>query len=693
MNGTDTDLIRATNTLMTVVGLNEQPFETLEEIVANASSLSVAVFEAIFDTRLVDVDRSPNTTEDYAYNAQLVVDSLKGILQGNVDINISGDALAAGDVNAISFIVALMQDIAEVIKRNEEMAYLETNETHERGEVDLSASSAPRTPTKKVIDASLGSNDADDADSIDQSADGSDLQKDITGEGNAEKGRAEPITPPPPRYTTTAVQTEELELTGRRSQEETLSNASIVVDLPPSLTGGAKRVLTKSPDSSHKPPIAKKTTLTKATPMPKQSPKLQASYTSVSPRLKKMKSAEEPSTGSQGIREETLKARSLDTRSIATSFSASAASAYRESRRGGALGQANSVAEELRAIDERRAIAAQTMTMRRQRAVFSRLQQRNEEELRQIQSMTMTAIRSREAEYRVAEAKALKAATARARAAKHERKTLAIRTRRTLEDMSRHTLALRIARSSRQAAASSTLLKALAGQARLAAAEQIKIAAEERAKDILDAQARVAWLNHTARLMNEVVLEETARQVTQRQAAAKSQKEALLRAMREMKADEAALLQMMRDEQTHAEEVFLAQHVEPMEILGSGPRGGSRGGLLGVPDSELLVQTRLQDFLDTDEDISRVMAVPRVQNALKREGETRREKIRSALDTIHRAALDTGQVLAESDALEMQAMEQAHATLAEIKGLSGTHGRSKVSFIDESNTTNFLSAV
>jgi hypothetical protein len=268
----------------------------------------------------------------------------------------------------------------------------------------------------------------------------------------------------------------------------------------------------------------------------------------------------------------------------------------------------------------------------------------------------------------VTEAKALKAATSRARAAKHERKVLALRTRTTLEDMARHTLALRIARSSRQAAAASSLLKALAAQARLGAAEQITIAAEERASEVLDAQSRVAWLNHTARLMNEVVLEETARQVAQRQAAARSQREALERAVREMRADESALLEKMKAEQAHAEAAFLAQHVETMDVRPG--VGGSRAAVLGGIDGARLVEERLADGVDTDTDPQRVHTLERIHRALGREEAARQVAMRATGARLREAALDTGAALADAEAMSMLAHEQVEATSNSLRGLS-----------------------
>ena len=131
----------------------------------------------------------------------------------------------------------------------------------------------------------------------------------------------------------------------------------------------------------------------------------------------------------------------------------------------------------------------------------------------------------------------------------------------TLPTRTRHDTcaAMRISRSSRQAAAASALLKAVATQERLAAAEKINMAAEEQAAGLLHGSARVAWLDHAAKAVNELALEETAKQVAQRQAAMASQKTALLEALAQMRADEAAILREMKAQQAHAESVFLGE--------------------------------------------------------------------------------------------------------------------------------------
>jgi len=323
----------------------------------------------------------------------------------------------------------------------------------------------------------------------------------------------------------------------------------------------------------------------------------------------------------------------------ARSLSATAA-AELAAKRAGAGGE-GLLTEAMKADDERRREESAKLAARRAAGIMARMAHGAAEELAHISAMTRDAVRARDAALRVSEAKMLAAATARAKAAKHERKVLTMRTKLIVENLSRATLSMRIARSSRQAAAASTLLKALAGQARLGAADRLRAAATEREAVLVDASARVAWLNHTSRMLSDVMLEETARQVAQRQAATRSQKEALDRAVREMRLDEAALLRRMQAEQAHAEEAFLATHVEPMDVR-------------AASDGPRVAAAVIADATDTDNDAARVDTLRRAHRVLA-DGAGRVAGSRAAAAaTIKAIAGDVGADFADADALAAQ---------------------------------------
>lgn len=298
---------------------------------------------------------------------------------------------------------------------------------------------------------------------------------------------------------------------------------------------------------------------------------------------------------------------------------------------------------ELAALDERRAQAVAAMSIRRHAGVVKRMAHQNQEELRAIEAMTSAAIRSREAAARVAEEKAVRAAAARTTAAKHERKVVTLRARGAIENMMRATLSMRIARSSRQQAASAAMLKTLAAQARLGAAEELKAAAGARSSMLLGAQGRLAWLNHTARLMNEAVLEETARQVEQRRTATLAQRDALEKAMRGLALEEAAVLAKMQQEQAHAEDAFLAQRVEPVARAAENRQG------------EAVVRALVADRTDTDADAAKVRTLARVQAGLARGEGARANLVGLASKAMGRGAGEAGLGEAEAMALVEQA--------------------------------------
>jgi len=283
------------------------------------------------------------------------------------------------------------------------------------------------------------------------------------------------------------------------------------------------------------------------------------------------------------------------------------------------------------------------MSVRRRQGVITRMAHQNEMELQQIDAMTKLAIKSRAASAKVAEEHALKAARVRAQAALHERKVIALRARTSIENINRTTLSMRIARSSKQQAASAAMLKALAAQARLGAADELRAAASEQSSMLLNAQGRIAWLNHTARLMNEAVLEETAKQVAQRQAATRAQRQALERAIRDLEFDQDKLLSAMLDEQAHAESAFLAQKVEPLARAAE-----NREGLA-------VVRGIMSDPTDTDQDVAKVRTLSRMQGRLGA-GETGRAESQTLLNkSLGRGAKDAGLGEAEAQGLEEEA--------------------------------------
>ena len=298
----------------------------------------------------------------------------------------------------------------------------------------------------------------------------------------------------------------------------------------------------------------------------------------------------------------------------------------------------SALAEEIKRLDERRGAAAAAAAVRKSQGVIRRMAQESERELAQIGTMIRVAEVSRDSALRVAEAKALKAAAACAGAARHERKVLSLRCKGAVETLMRQTLSMRIARSSRQQVAAGGMLKALAAQARLGAADQLKAAASERTAMLLNAQSRLAWLNHTAAMMNEAVLRETAAQVQQRQEATKQQREALARMMKDLRVEEDALLARMQAEQAHAEASFQANVVEPL-VEGRG-------------EGEAFARARAADATDTDADAAFVNTRARVAGKLGAMVAQRERGVAGAQRVLREGAADVGMMVAQAEALE-----------------------------------------
>jgi hypothetical protein len=559
------------NSLLSRSGL-PRAVRTTDELSANASSLLVASFEAVFSSAIADIRRRPgaaagpsgggggSAAADHAFNAQRVIDSLSALLPPRVAIpaTVTGAAVASGDLAAFAFLISILDEASRAIQAAGDGAAA-------GAAAAVAAASADNNVTSKSVLSSLGETSL------------------AAATAYAEETRTSFPAP---------------SANASKADVSWLAHAAVGAE-------GSDIWASTTPAKLRERDAVKSALLGGAPRSPAAPPA-------------------PPTTD----------------RSSSASLSASAAAAYRAKRAG--PGGEGILAANMKEEDDHRRAEAAKLAERRAKGLMTRMAHNAASELAQIQVMTKTAVREREVELRAIEARALAAATARAKAAKHERKVLTMRTKLVIENLSRQTLSMRIARSSRQAAATSTLLKALAGQARLGAADKLHAAASERASMLVDASARVAWLNHTSRMLNEVMLEETARQVAQRQAATRSQKEALDRAIREMSLDEDALLRRMQAEQAHAEEAFLATHIEPMELKSAGADGAR------------VASQRLNDPTDTDNDVARVDTLARAHRVLA-SGSQKVAASRGAADrTIQLIAKDVGLEIAEADALEEQ---------------------------------------
>lgn len=67
-------VLASTNNLLAVVGISTKKVTSMGELTRVASSMFVAVFESLFRVRLEGIIRNPESREEYAHNAQRVID-------------------------------------------------------------------------------------------------------------------------------------------------------------------------------------------------------------------------------------------------------------------------------------------------------------------------------------------------------------------------------------------------------------------------------------------------------------------------------------------------------------------------------------------------------------------------------------------------------------------------------------------
>ena len=111
------ELLNAANSLILSCGLSPEPLRNAADLQSSASSLFVALFESLFDVRLPGILRSPNGLDDLEYNAGVVLEALRSTLPPKVAIpaDITGHAVASGDLPSIAFLVRIFTDLARIL--------------------------------------------------------------------------------------------------------------------------------------------------------------------------------------------------------------------------------------------------------------------------------------------------------------------------------------------------------------------------------------------------------------------------------------------------------------------------------------------------------------------------------------------------------------------------------------------------
>lgn len=118
--------LQEANALLRRIGFGARQFARFEDLVASASSMSVALYEKLFQLRLERVERAPRSLAHYEANAQRVLDALSAALLeapppreedggDGSDAGVTGAALCAGDVRAIRHVVRMFEHVLSLL--------------------------------------------------------------------------------------------------------------------------------------------------------------------------------------------------------------------------------------------------------------------------------------------------------------------------------------------------------------------------------------------------------------------------------------------------------------------------------------------------------------------------------------------------------------------------------------------------
>ena len=113
-NSAEELILRNTNELLRSVGVASKKISHFSELQKSASSMFVAIFEAMFQVRLKGVIRKPSHVKDYEHNAQAVITALGNSILSMDLSHISGASIVNGDSHAIMNLVDIFVGISEV---------------------------------------------------------------------------------------------------------------------------------------------------------------------------------------------------------------------------------------------------------------------------------------------------------------------------------------------------------------------------------------------------------------------------------------------------------------------------------------------------------------------------------------------------------------------------------------------------
>jgi hypothetical protein len=145
-----------TNALLAALGFGARAFEDFDDLVASVSSMGVALYEKLFQFHLEDVVRTPQISDDYVHNAQLVVDALRGALLDEpfATEQLTGESLCDGDVASIQQLITMFRHIHEILYTSESSGHAgeptqEEEEAEEEEDSEKDGSKDMTTPPRR----------------------------------------------------------------------------------------------------------------------------------------------------------------------------------------------------------------------------------------------------------------------------------------------------------------------------------------------------------------------------------------------------------------------------------------------------------------------------------------------------------------------------------------------------------------
>ncbi|KDO30328.1 hypothetical protein SPRG_05039 [Saprolegnia parasitica CBS 223.65] len=146
----DRDLLEETNALLRLTGFGDRTFKTVPELVASVSSMSVALYERLFELRLENVVREPKTLADYSENAQRVVDALAAAMLSDDLADVTGANVCAGDLAAIRDLVRVLTHVYQMLRRSQRNDHASSESDHSLHETYYIKRSKKSTLSKRT---------------------------------------------------------------------------------------------------------------------------------------------------------------------------------------------------------------------------------------------------------------------------------------------------------------------------------------------------------------------------------------------------------------------------------------------------------------------------------------------------------------------------------------------------------------